>query len=320
MAVLRTWVVAACLFFVTCVSLHAENWPGYEGLRHQSSSPMEIAGTLEVAWQHHFTDMVIIPDGQNWTAGEGQMYSRNLVVFNGWLAVADTVDPGVPDYPTGKACVTVMNAVDGSVLNCVMTAQHKGAYKSMLDATETAYGEQVLAWDPDTGILFLSIGGDMPAHSAILPMANAGSFSGTYQQGVGAYQQLGAEHPGLQSSRARTRAEESSLHSMGAPLPVNEWDSQEAFPNRCAFFDVQPGSVYLVIPRTLPTIPPRAAASPTSTLVSASVRIGTNGAALPRRVSPCFTTGAACRWTASVSTMWGRTYRGCSGIAQASKP
>ena len=43
-------------------------------------------------------------------------------------------------------------------LNCVACDREPhGAYKSMWDATETAWGEHVAAWDPDTGILFLAI-------------------------------------------------------------------------------------------------------------------------------------------------------------------
>ncbi|MBN1809411.1 MAG: PKD domain-containing protein [Planctomycetes bacterium] len=238
---------AVTLSFVLCApEARAENWPGYEGLRHQSSSPVPIEGTLVVAWDKRYSNLSYIPDSTTWGI-TGYMHSRNLAFFNGMVAVALNADPAYPDYPAELAPLTILDAADGSVINCVTTSQYNGGYKNMWDAIETGLGEQILSWDPDTGIVFLSIGGDMPGHSALLPLANAASFSGAFQAGIGAYLDLQNEYPGLRSSRNHTRSEETSIHDASPPLPVNEWDSQNTYPNRCGFFDMQPGSPYMVI-------------------------------------------------------------------------
>jgi len=233
------------LLFAMTVA-RAENWPGYEGLRHQSSSPIEVSGVLGVKWENSYTNLSYIPVATTWGI-TGYMHSRNLAYFNGMIAVAINSDPAYPDYPTRLAPLTILNASDGAEINCVTTSQYNGGYKNMWDAIETGLGEQIVTWDPDTGIVFLSIGGDMPGHSAILPLANAATFSGTYQNGIGAYEDMNNQFPNLASSRNKIRSLEPSIHSATPPMPTNEWDSQNSFPNRCGFFDCQPGSPYIVV-------------------------------------------------------------------------
>ena len=63
MSMSRTITLIAFAFILACIAglLPAENWPGYEGLRHQSASPVDLAGTIQVAWQKHYTDLIFIP-------------------------------------------------------------------------------------------------------------------------------------------------------------------------------------------------------------------------------------------------------------------
>ena len=135
-----------------------------------SSSSIDVPpATLSVAWSRRFNVLVLVNEARIW-GDPGTMHSRNLVALNGLLALAATVDAAVPP---NLACVTVLDGADGHVVNCVKTNQRLGSYKNMLDATDTAMGEQIVGWDPDTGFLFLSIGGDQASRTAIDPMANA---------------------------------------------------------------------------------------------------------------------------------------------------
>jgi hypothetical protein len=242
-------------------SLAPESWPGYEGRLHQSSSAVDVSpATLSVAWTRRFDQLVPVNEGRIW-GDHGTMHARNLAVRNGRIALAATVDPAVP---ANYACVTILDAADGSVLNCVKTSQRLGPYKNMLDATDTAMGEQIVGWDPDTGLLFLSIGGDQACRSAIDPLANLGSFSGTAQNAVGAYASLAASYPLLRSARrivendpsdpGRTRADEFDPNTGGHPMAPDQWDIGSMFgnaPNMCGFFDVQAGSSYLPVNKNL---------------------------------------------------------------------
>src|SRR5207248_275906 len=123
----------------------SENWPGYEGRLHQSSSSIDISPeSFSVAWSRRFNIMVPVNETRIW-GDYGTMHSRNLSVLNGRIALAATVDASVP---ANLACVTILDAADGRVLNCLKTNQRLGSYKNMLDATDTAMGEQIVGWDP----------------------------------------------------------------------------------------------------------------------------------------------------------------------------
>ena len=84
--------MAACL--PLCA---AENWPGYEGTLHQSSSAVDVVpGTLSVKWSRRFNQLVKADDGriQSWcgvNAG-ATFHARNLSLLNGKLALVGTVD------------------------------------------------------------------------------------------------------------------------------------------------------------------------------------------------------------------------------------
>jgi hypothetical protein len=239
-----------------------ESWPGYEGRLHQSSSSVDIppAG-LTVAWSRRFDVLVPVNEGRIW-GDPGTMHSRNVVARNGTLALAATVDPAVPP---NLACVTILDAADGRVVNCLKTSQRLGSYKNMLDATDTAMGEQVLGWDPDTGILFLSVGGDQACRTAIDPLANLGTFAGQAQNAAAAYASLAANFPQVRSARrivesdssdpGRTRADEYNPNTGGHPMPPDQWDIGSMYgsndPNMCGFFDVQAGSEYLTVCKDL---------------------------------------------------------------------
>src|SRR5436190_5380256 len=227
-----------------------ESWPGYEGRLHQSASGVDIAPSgLRVAWSRRFDILVPVNETRIW-GDPGTMHSRNLVLWNGRLALAATVDPAVPP---NLACVTVLDAADGHVLNCLKTTQRLGSYKNMLDATDSAMGEQILGWDPETGILFLSIGGDQACRSAIDPLANLASFTGSAQNAAEAYASLAAKFPHIRSARrsvesdgsdpGRTRADEYNPNTGGQPMPPDQWDMGSMYgsndPNMCGFFDVQ---------------------------------------------------------------------------------
>ena len=238
-----------------------ESWPGYEGRLHQSASAVDIDPSgLAVRWTRRFATMVPVDESRIW-GDHGTMSSRNLVALDGKIALAATVDAAVP---ANRACVTVLDAGTGAVLNCVRTEQRLGPYKNMLDATDTAMGEQILGWDPDTGILFLSIGGDQACRTAILPLANQAAFSGAAQTARPAYQDLVAKYPDLRSARrivendpadpGRRRAEEQNPSTGGFGMPPDQWDIGSLFgngPNMCGFFDVQAGSSYLTLAKGL---------------------------------------------------------------------
>jgi len=239
----------------------SESWPGYEGRLHQSSSAVDIAPEgLAVRWTRRFATLVPVDEARIW-GDQGTMHSRNLVSLDGKIALAATVDAAVP---ANRACVTVLSAADGAVLNCVRTNQRLGSYKNMLDATDTAMGEQVLGWDPDSGILFLSIGGDQASRTAVLPLANQATFAGTAQTGKAAYQDLVAAYPDIRSARrivesdpsdpGRRRAEEQNPDTGGLGMPPDQWDIGSLYgngPNMCGFFDVQAGSSYLPLSKGL---------------------------------------------------------------------
>ncbi|MBV8880497.1 MAG: hypothetical protein JO332_11065 [Planctomycetaceae bacterium] len=259
------WTSARGLILLAAVLLPsvpaAEQWPGYEGRLHQSSSAVGLdPSTLSVAWSRRFSVLVPVNEGRIW-GDPGTMHARNLACVNGRIALAATVDASVP---ANLACVTVLDAADGRVVNCVKTNQRLGSYKNMLDATDTAMGEQVVGWDPDTGILFLSIGGDQASRTAIDPLANAGSFSGAAQTAAAAYASLAASFPQIRSARrivegdpsdpGRTRADEADPSTGTTGMPPDQWDIGSMFgnaPNMNGFFDLQAGCDYIPVCKDL---------------------------------------------------------------------
>jgi hypothetical protein len=258
---LKRAAIPALLLLLGSAPQAPESWPGYEGRLHQSASAVDIdpAG-LSVLWTRRFATMVPVNEARIW-GDHGTMSSRNLVALGGKITLAATVDAAVP---ANRACVTVLDAGTGGVLNCVRTEQRLGPYKNMLDATDTAMGEQILGWDPDTGILFLSIGGDQASRTASLPLANQATFAGAAQTAKPAYQDLVAAFPGIRSARrinegdpadpGRRRAEERDPSTGGFGMPPDQWDIGSMFgegPNMCGFFDVQAGSSYMPLAKNL---------------------------------------------------------------------
>ncbi len=229
----------------------AENWVGYEGNFRHSHSDIEISGNLEVAWEQRFDELVdIIIDGP------GHFQSRNLAIYNGMLALVANVDPN-PQNDRGH--VVILDASDGNVLNCIRTLA-QGGYPShdMWDAVETFPGEYVIAWDPDTEILFMSIGSDHPNHVGVLPLANMGSFDGTNALAAAGAWEWMAAYPDFQSNRYNLeleryayRRDEDSILTGSQPQRYDEWDAHVGgamrhAANRVSFFDVQPGSPWIV--------------------------------------------------------------------------
>jgi PKD repeat protein len=226
------------------------NWVGYEGALHQSSSPTDIAQPLTRLWDQRFTNKVTIPAAQGWSGTNGNHTARNLTYYQGYLGLVASV----ANQSKTTANVAILDATNGAVVNCVSCDREMhGAYKNMWDATETAWGEHMAAWDLDTGILFLAIGGDMPGHTAILPLANRATYSGSVQTAVGAYTNLATNFPDLRGSsdRRRDAADAGNVRNGGA-LASDEWgEAMNRTANRTAMFDVQAGSPYLAINRGL---------------------------------------------------------------------
>jgi PKD repeat protein len=228
----------------------AGTWVGYEGALHQSSSPTDIAPPLTRLWDQRFTNKVTIPAASGWSGTNGNHSARNLTYYQGHLGLVASV----ANQTKQTANVAILDATSGAVLNCVSCDRElHGAYKNMWDATETAWGEHVAAWDPDTGILFLAIGGDMPSHTAILPLANRASYSGSVQTAIGAYATLATNFPDLRGGNDQRRDSTSAGNVRnGGALANDEWgEAQNLFANRTAMFDVQAGSSWLVLNRDL---------------------------------------------------------------------
>ncbi len=250
---LNTLLFSFLLLAVFSLSAFAENWPGYKGYLKDSFSSVTITPTsLGLKWAKRFN--IIVPTS-GWS--NGTEHSRNLALYNSNLALVATIDPNVG---TNTACVTVLNANTGSVLNCLQTNQRYGPYKSQMDTCDEEFSEHVLAWDPDTGYLFLAIGGDQADKTAIDPMQNSGSFDGTHiQAAVGAYQNLVNNWPGIRSVRTylgaftdnsgMTRAECFDPRTGGQGMGPDQWDYGVTADgsNSAGFYDVEPGSNYLIV-------------------------------------------------------------------------
>lgn len=81
---LRTAAVTVLLCAVFPIVTLAENWPGWEGLFHQSSSAIDIScttGTYEVKWDKRFVPIWIT--GLNQTTYCGHFHSRNIAYYYG---------------------------------------------------------------------------------------------------------------------------------------------------------------------------------------------------------------------------------------------
>lgn len=253
----KTFVIL--LLFCAQVAF-SENWPAYEGNFHQSSSTVDVdPATIKVKWTRRFDKLTHINDGRGWS-GDGTFYSRNLTLYNGKIGLCATT---TTNKPVNVACVTVLDAANGNILNCLRTNQRYGPYKSQYDACDTGFGEQVVAWDSETGYLFLSIGGDQPGRHAIDPLANLSAYTGTIQTAVGAYESLHAQWPNIRSSRTQeqSKAPESTnprLSREDCPRSdgIDPPQATDEFPsgsisltsgpsNKAGFFEIQPGSSYI---------------------------------------------------------------------------
>jgi len=229
----------------------AENWPGYEGgnVHHNASAVSIPPVNLTVVW-----DRTLGPPQDCYADRPGFFGSRNLTLVDGYLAVV-----GVPDsfgYPGVRAYVTVLNATNGAVVNCIRTAQYHGPHvgqttvtNNQMEAYDTGIGITWTHWDPQTKILFLRNGGNGANHTAYLPLANASNYagSGTYQSGKGAWEDFYATHPLHEDQAGLKRADKRTptYAYPGGPdclLPDN-WDycngaGNSVFLNQAGFFDV----------------------------------------------------------------------------------
>ena len=247
----KTAMLTVLLCAMFPIAACAENWPGWEGLFHQSSSAIDIScvpETYEVKWDKRF-----VPTWQI-ESSPGHFHSRNIAYYYGYIALCATTY-NTYTYGSDRAHVVILNAEDGSIATCISTRQWYGSQHGMADAVETPRGQQVMAWDPDTGILHMAAGGDGPSHRSYLPLANAHLFNaqtGVPVAGVGAWNDFCMKYPGFEGARGRIRITEDSISAGYPPLFPDEWDAQTRAAghwaaNRSCFFDIQPGSPYMVI-------------------------------------------------------------------------
>ena len=242
---------------VVAVPALAEDWPGYEGgnLHHNASTVDIDPAGLEVLWQKRFDKPVDCR-----TTNPGFYGSRNLALVDGKLAVVACIEPvDVAKVATdcSYAYVTVLDARTGKVLNCIATTQatgprrHQMQYplRNHMEAYDTGIGITVMHWDPTSGILFLRNGGDNPSNTAYLPLANAASFAGRPQKGVGAYEDFIRRRPDWTDADGHTRQQKEIPQDAKRWLDGDQWDYGNANPksfnnqpNSTAFFEVDPGS------------------------------------------------------------------------------
>ncbi len=203
------------LLAVASFAAAAENWAGIEGggPRHNTSAVDINPAGIDAAWIRSFAAVPLRnqegpADEMHLPGGRG---SLNLTVLDGriCLAAADGAD-----YPEGYYCV-VLDAADGKTLNNIAVRSNTGnerfyrwPYNTVSMSGDTLPGIVNLAWDGETGILFIAQGAYHSAYTAYDPLANAASYEkGRYQQGVPAYLNLAQDHPDYQDAFGRRRAD-----------------------------------------------------------------------------------------------------------------
>lgn len=240
---------AALLALISCLGAgapgSAEDWHGYEGggPKHNASKMDIHPERLAVTWIRSFENQVIIGKGPGpaseesrtkWGSLHGAYGSRNLVLMDGRIALiaADHLKPIAPNL-TDTAWLTLLDAKDGSTLNCVQVSVKPGKaglwgwpQAPWTDANDLLIGQVVLDWDKETNACFLSIGGDGALYTAYLPTANLETYvHGDFQMAIPAFQRLVDEHEGLQDSFGTAR---SDLISVYRPVASQKVDPAEA--------------------------------------------------------------------------------------------
>ncbi|OGS21975.1 MAG: hypothetical protein A2252_00335 [Elusimicrobia bacterium RIFOXYA2_FULL_39_19] len=230
--------------------LFAENWPGYEGTLHQNSSAIDISGSLQLNWEKRFAYKSL---GSSYDASYSStgMTSRNIVIYNGMLAVANTIDP----TPISRTTyVTLLDYSTGTVITSINSTQMCGPRRDQMynndnymEAYDTGIGFSVLAWDPTTEILFMMNGGDGTTQTAYKILNSAGSF--VYGEpwyvsyaSLSAWKDIYDNYPLLQDSTGLTRDDLTTPAVKETPLRdtmlmTDHWDYRTTS-NATGFFDV----------------------------------------------------------------------------------
>ncbi|MFP4522384.1 MAG: hypothetical protein ACLFQK_09585 [Fibrobacterota bacterium] len=255
---MKRFIMIFCLTSFFFSGVFSENWPGFEGLYHQSSSAKDIdlaGGNYSVKWDTRLPTKWTF-DGYNST---GAFFSRNLTFYYGYLAlVASTDDNAAASEHGAKDChVTVLKASDGTPAHCIYTNQWWGTKWAGADALETAQGEQVVHWDPETGVLHLIVGGDHCSHRSYRVLDNIDDFdpsTGNAVKGIYAWQHMQQydfiDSRGTFDGSPVIRSIVDALDG-NPPLHYDEWDcgtigENSHAANRSSYMDVQPGSPYLI--------------------------------------------------------------------------
>lgn len=227
--------------------VRTENWPGYEGgnLHHNASATDINLAKAAVLWEARFDHPVDCK-----TTNPGFFGSRNLAFLDGRIAVVAA--NGREGFEKGTAYVSILSAADGRVLNCISTTQTTGPRRNQMkyptgnymEAYDTGIGITVMDWDPATGVLFLRNGGDNPGNTAYLPLANAASYKGGSQKGVGVYEEFLKTYPNFQDADGNVRRDKEIPCDEKRFLDGDQWDYgtlKPKFnnqPNSTGFFEV----------------------------------------------------------------------------------
>lgn len=232
-----------------------ENWPGYEGgnLHHNHvDRAVNLSQGAAVRWERRFPHPV---DCQ--TTNPGFFGSRNIVLRDGYLAVMATNNPdGQRGFPGIFPYITILDAEQGRVVNCISTTQTCGPRRDQMmypvsiwmEAYDTGIGLTVLHWDESTGILFCRNGGDNPGNTGYLPLVGREAYKQGFQQGVGAWEEFCRKHPGFQDADGNIRADKEIPCDENRWLDGDQWDYgtvKPTFnnqPNATAFFEVDSDS------------------------------------------------------------------------------
>jgi|GEM_PF-3328678 len=237
-----------------------ENWPGYEkDNRHHNASAVEVNPVgFRVRWEKRMG-----PPKDCYADHPGFFGSRNLALRDGLLAVVGVPDNG--SYPGARAYVTILDATNGAVRNCLQTRQYHGPHRSQfsvehitMEAYDSGIGITWVNWDPSTGILFMRNGGDGANNTGYLPLHNLATYGGpgTYQVAKGAWEDFYANYPLHQDQIGLTR-DDKYTPTFGTPpagpdyLLPDHWDhcggsNVVYFPNQPGSFEVDVDGEYVV--------------------------------------------------------------------------
>ncbi|HHN46536.1 MAG TPA: hypothetical protein ENN09_03765 [Planctomycetes bacterium] len=227
----------------------AENWLGYEGGHlHQNASQVTLNGTLQKIWERRFTERIF---WSNDTSINSYHHSRNIAIKDGYLALVVAIHSS--NNPSHNADVTVLDVMDGSIVNSIHTYIQRGGDHVMysydyIEAFDTGKGATVVAWG-DGGVVYLMSGADHPGHTAFDVLADMSSFDGTPQDGTGAFADMYNNYPNLEDcmnypnpGNTRVSLKDPESGTPGWDLGTVHWDYQNTGgSNGTAFFEIAPG-------------------------------------------------------------------------------